>query len=988
MVMQTNRTKLNDVNGWSAPGRPDSSGRDCHATQVTPDRQQATAIKLKNNLKIGTWNVRTMFQKGKLDNIKQEMERLKINILGISEVRWKDAGLVDSDQHKLIYSGGSNHEKGVGVILDKGAAKSLKGNWPVSDRVLLIKLEGKPLNINIIQVYAPTSASTDEDIDVFYEDLEKAKNQCKSQDPIIIMGDFNAKVGSERVDDVVGPFGLGEKNERGERLTEWAQINNFIIGNTWFEQPLRRRWTWKSPGDGSRNQIDYILIPKRFRNALLTSKTLPGADCYSDHVPVIGNFRLKLQKRKSLASNKKLNLALLKSDSDIREKFRVKVQNKFAVLELVDEVEQQWEQLRDSITEAACEEIPEIERKAKQKWMTDDILDLMDERRRAKGNQEEYKRLHREVRRKCNEAKEAWLDEKCREIDLLQRFTPQIMYQNVAEIAGRKTCSSTGCLKSKNGEIIMEKDKILERWAEYTKELYDDDRRDINVVKNNFAGPPIMKDEVRAAIRKMKKGKAMGPDSVAIEEVEALGEFGIEKLTHLLNEIYDTGEIPTEMSKSIFIALPKKPGAIECELHRTISLMSHVTKVLLRIIMMRVRSKIRPEISEEQCGFVEGKGTANAVYMLRTIIERALEVQKDVYLCFIDYTKAFDKVKHDELLKLLNQLHVDGKDLRIIKNMYWDQTAAVRVENDTSPFQKIKRGVRQGCVLSPDLFNLYSELIMRNLEDSPGIKVGGKNVNNLRYADDTVLIAENEKDLQNLLDIVERESAKKGLELNGKKTEVMVVSRKSNITCNLYTKGTKLKQRETFKYLGTLITQDGRNGVEVSSRIAQAKTTFQRLRPFLANNNISLTTREKALQCYIEPILMYGCEAWTINKQTQRKLEAAEMWFLRRMLRIPWTAKKSNETVLKEAETERSLIMKIRKRQATFFGHIMRGGGLEHFITTGKLDGKRGKGRQREKMLDGLKSWLGVERVTDMMSATKDRDVWRNMIANAMRTGT
>ena len=157
--------------------------------------------------------------------------------------------------------------------------------------------------------------------------------------------------------------------------------------------------------------------------------------------------------------------------------------------------------------------------------------------------------------------------------------------------------------------------------------------------------------EVRAAIKMMKHGKALGPDDAAIEEVDALREFGIEKVTDILNEKYDTGEIPTEMSKSISIALPKKPGATGCELHRTINLMSQVTKVLLWVIMMRlrVRNKIRPEIADELCGFVEGKGTANAIYMLRILIERALEVQKDVYLCFIDYTKAFDRVKHDEL---------------------------------------------------------------------------------------------------------------------------------------------------------------------------------------------------------------------------------------------------------------------------------------------------------------------------------------------------
>ena len=202
----------------------------------------------------------------------------------------------------------------------------------------------------------------------------------------------------------------------------------------------------------------------------------------------------------------------------------------------------------------------------------------------------------------------------------------------------------------------------------------------------------------------MKKGKAPGPDDITVEHIEALEEFGKDKLTIFLNEIYDTGLIPSDMSKSIFIALPKKQGATECESQRTISLMSHVTKILLRIIMKRVRSKLKTEIAEEQCGFVEGKGTSNAVYLIRILTKRAFEVQKNFYLCFIDYTKAFDRVKNNEIMDQLTQLKIDGKDLRIIKNMYWEQVAAMRVENDTSSFQRIKRGVRQGCVLSPDLF--------------------------------------------------------------------------------------------------------------------------------------------------------------------------------------------------------------------------------------------------------------------------------------------
>ena len=133
------------------------------------------------------------------------------------------------------------------------------------------------------------------------------------------------------------------------------------------------------------------------------------------------------------------------------------------------------------------------------------------------------------------------------------------MYKNLQEVSGKKTCSTAGCLKSKNGNIILEKDKILDRSAEYVNELFLDLRKDCNVMKGNFAGPPVMKDKIQVAIRRMKLGKAL---------LEALEDYGIDKIT-LLYEIYDIGQIPSNISKSIFIALPKKPQAIECELHRT-----------------------------------------------------------------------------------------------------------------------------------------------------------------------------------------------------------------------------------------------------------------------------------------------------------------------------------------------------------------------------------------------------------------------------------
>ncbi|GFR85983.1 RNA-directed DNA polymerase from mobile element jockey-like [Elysia marginata] len=227
------------------------------------------------------------------------------------------------------------------------------------------------------------------------------------------------------------------------------------------------------------------------------------------------------------------------------------------------------------------------------------------------------------------------------------------MYKRIQEITGRKASSKSGCIKSKDGSIIIKKDTKLERWSEYISELFDDDRNEDLNLQGIPEGPEIMREEVKNTIKNMKTGKGTYPDMISTEMMQAIEGIELDAITKMLNTIYDTGEIPKEMLQSIFITLPKKQDATDCEQHRTISFMSHMSKVLLRIIMKRIRNKVYKEISDNQCGFIEGKGTANAIYILRQIIERTLEVNKDLYVCFIDYTKAFDRVRHEEIITFL-----------------------------------------------------------------------------------------------------------------------------------------------------------------------------------------------------------------------------------------------------------------------------------------------------------------------------------------------
>ena len=227
----------------------------------------------------------------------------------------------------------------------------------------------------------------------------------------------------------------------------------------------------------------------------------------------------------------------------------------------------------------------------------------------------------------------------------------------------------------------------------------------------------------------MKNNKATGPDNIAVELVKELNDFGVEKVAAIANKIYNTGHISSDLSKSVVITLPKQSGASECELHRTISLMSYITKLIPRILLNRMETKIRQEISQEQNAYMKGKGTRNAIFVLRMLAERALKVPKDMNLCFIDYSKAFDKVRHEELFRMLEAIDIDGKDLQIVRNLYWEQTATIRIGGETGKWTSVERSVRQGCVLSPDLFNLYSEVILRETKNMPGVKIGGVNIN-------------------------------------------------------------------------------------------------------------------------------------------------------------------------------------------------------------------------------------------------------------------
>ena len=196
----------------------------------------------------------------------------------------------------------------------------------------------------------------------------------------------------------------------------------------------------------------------------------------------------------------------------------------------------------------------------------------------------------------------------------------------------------------------------------------------------------------------------------------------------------------------------------------------------LKILQARLQQYVNNELPDAQAGFTKGRGTRDQNANIRWIMEKARGFQKNIYFCFIDYAKAFDYVNHNKLWKILKEMGIPDHLTCLLRDLYASQEATVRTGHETTDWFQIGKGVGQGCILSPCLFNLYAEYIMRNAglqEAQAGIKIAGRNSNNFRYANDIPLMAESEEELKSLLMKVKEESEKVGLKLNIQKMKIM-----------------------------------------------------------------------------------------------------------------------------------------------------------------------------------------------------------------------
>ena len=551
---------------------------------------------------------------------------------------------------------------------------------------------------------------------------------------------------------------------------------------------------------------------------------------------------------------------------------------------------------------------------------------------------------------------------------------------------------------------------MRKRWSEYFEGLlnvFDDRVADVECIGRGGVQSErvresglVEREEVVKALRKMKCGKAAGLDGIAVEFIKKGGDCVVDWLVRIFNVCMGRGEVPEDWRNACIVPLYKGKGDKgECSNYRGISLLSIPGKLYGRVLIERVKACTEHQIGEEQCGFRSGRGCVDQVFALKNVCEKYLDKQRDLYVAFMDLEKAYDRVDREALWKVLRIYGVGGKLLEAVRSFYQGCKACVRVGNEESDWFPVKVGLRQGCVMSPWLFNLFMDGVVREvnarvLERGASMQSVGDEraweVSQLLFADDTALVADSSEKLQKLVTEFGKVCERRKLRVNVNKSKAIRFSRvEGQVDWGVSLNGKKLEEVQCFRYLGVDLAANGSMEAEVSHRVGEGARVLGAMKNVWKERTISWRAKMGMFEGIVVPTILYGCEAWAIDRVVRRRVDVLEMKCLRNICGVRWFDRVSNVRVREMCGNKKSVVERAEEGVLKWFGHMERMSEerLTKKIYVSEVEGTRRRGRPNWRWKDGVKGILsgrGLSMQEGERSA-RNRVKWNDVVYRGRR---
>ena len=1015
-------------------------------------------------------NVNGMGDERKRHEIVEFFKEKKIDVLAVSETHMKGNGLWMSEngENSKLWEGleggvcwsGLNEEykgrvkEGCAILMSHRVACSVNEHGWRGSRIVWVKGKIGMIKYAWVCVYAPVNLKTTKgksEMKMFWKNLNDCLKEFEPERKVVVMGDMNARVGGEEVGSVVGKWGVPGVNGNGEYLVDLCSERGLFLANTFFEHKLIHRYTWRRL-DGNEEQkglIDFVAVDERLRKDVMDARVVRGMFPDSDHFAVLTKVRMQVGwKWKGERKVVKVRVAKEKlNEGDVREKYkerlRITLNGMRGDMEGDEDVRILYSVFGDavrSVTEEVCGfKRIKVNESRGNAWWTNEVKDAVERKKKAyvkwnernvsaevkRARRQEYKDCKSELKRIIRESKKKVDEEFGTKLSMNFKENQKLFWKEVKKERGGNTCGGEK-VKNKNGRVLKEGDAVRERWREHFKDLADVGNRKKAVItcmgmtdggERLKVQGPIKRREVRRAIGRLKMGKAAGADGITAEMLKFGGEVVVDWMQWICNMAWKQGVVPDDWVKAILVPIYKGKGSRdECGNYRGISLLSIPGKVYGRIVIERVMEITDGRISEEQGGFRSGRGCVDQIFTVKMLAEKYLVKGRKLYAAFMDLEKAYDRVDWDALWDVLKIYGVGGQLLQGIKAFYQGANACVKIGGELSESFCIKTGVRQGCVMSPWLFNVYMDGVIREMKAKSG-NVGAKMLEDENewwmitslFADDTVLFAESEQELQRVVNEFYNVCMRRNLKVNCDKSKVMVFERRkvevidfdtqyriqveNEERCKIVMGGKCLEEVKEFKYLGTVLCKHGSMEGEMRERAVKGRQVIGSLSRIMRGRNVSVSVKKGLRDSIVLPTLTYGCETWTWNEMHQARIRAVEMSYLRGASGRTWQDMESNENVYERFGMESKgvgikcgVVEWVKRNSLRWFGHVerMQKENLAKRVYNSEIEGRGVRGRppvrwtRRVEEYYNERNGRGINGLQGAGRACLDRVSWRS----------